>query len=115
MINIFNLSISIPNIYQVIAILLTGLNIFVIFLLLEKHDKGKKLLIYVLFFFVAQICFIFLWRFNFGENIKDFNDFIRTIDKLDNMYDVLSFNIVFFIIIFVKYKTSLFTKKDIKD
>lgn len=104
MINLFNWSISIPNLSQFLAIMLTGVNLLVLFIVLEKYKMINKLLHYMFMFFGAQVAFCFIWRLICEDRINNFYDLWHTIIHLDSMYDVIAFNIIFLIIIFYKFR-----------
>lgn len=111
MINIFSLSIYIPNLFQFIALFLTGLNVFTIFLILDKHNMSKRIFFYIFIFFAAEVSFCFVWRLFVGNKIDDICELWQTLKIPDNMYDVITFNALFFIVIFTKYRPSFTLKK----
>lgn len=107
MINIFSLSLYLPNLYQAMAILLTAVNLFIIFFVLDKHNMANKLFCFILVYFVLEIAFCFIWRLIVGIEINDINELLEIVKSKDNMYDVIVFSILFFIIIAAKYRSLL--------
>jgi len=112
MIDIINLSIKIPNIFQFFALTLMGGSIFSICYILDKKNLLNKLLFSIFSFLAAQTFFSFIWRLILGEKPSDYNSAFELLKKFDNTYDIITFNILFLILIVVKHRTVLFSKKD---
>jgi hypothetical protein len=81
-------------------------SLFVMFLVLEKRGLATKLYRYILFYFLAQLLFTFVWNLVFAERINNMYELWQKIRRLDEdkMYDIIAFNIVFIIANSIKLK-----------
>jgi len=107
MINIFNLSISMPTLTQLISIVLTIFNLFIIFRILENKNKTSKLFYYICLFLAAHVFFSFLWSLIFEEHLTETRYLWERIRELGNspMYDVITFNLIFLAVVAFKLET----------
>jgi hypothetical protein len=105
MINLFQLSIEIPSFPQLLGMILTLSNCFLIFLYLEKTKEIQKFWNYLGLFFCIEIVFCFLWRFFYGDKIQTFQQLWLNIKDIENSNDIIVFNCLFAGLIFQKLKS----------